>query len=65
MASCSFFLIFIQYEGRHSVRIETELSLAHSIQQTLVPKITIENARYEIYGVSVPSDEVGGDIVDA
>jgi hypothetical protein len=64
MASCLFFLVFIQYEGRHSVRIETELSLAHSIQQTLVPKITIENPHYEIYGVSVPSDNVGGDIVD-
>jgi hypothetical protein len=30
MASCLFFLVFIQYEGRHSVRIETELSLAHT-----------------------------------
>jgi serine phosphatase RsbU (regulator of sigma subunit) len=64
MASCLFFLVFIQHEGRHSVRIETELSLAHSIQKTLVPKITIENTHYEIYGVSVPSDNVGGDIVD-
>jgi hypothetical protein len=65
MASCLFFLVFIQHEGRHSVRIATELSLAHSIQQTLVPKIAIENPHYEIYGVSVPSDNVGGDIVDA
>ncbi len=65
MASCAFFLVFIQHEGRHAVRIETELSLAHSIQQTLVPKITIENPHYEIYGVSVPSENVGGDIVDA
>jgi serine phosphatase RsbU (regulator of sigma subunit) len=65
MASCLFFLLFIQHEGKHSVRIQTELSLAHSIQQTLVPKIAIENPHYEIYGVSVPSDNVGGDIVDA
>ena len=65
MASCLFFLVFIQREGRHSVRIETELSLAHGIQQTLVPKITIEKPHYEIFGVSVPSDDVGGDIVDA
>jgi hypothetical protein len=65
MTACLFFLVFIQHEGRHSVRIATELSLAHSIQQTLVPKITIENPRYEVYGVSVPSDNVGGDIVDA
>jgi hypothetical protein len=53
MASCLFFLLFIQREGRHSVRIQTELSLAHSIQQTLVPKITIEHPHYEIYGASV------------
>jgi hypothetical protein len=64
MAACLFFLVFIQREGRHSVRIETELSLAHSIQQTLVPKISIETPHYEIYGVSIPSDNVGGDIVD-
>lgn len=25
MASCAFFLVFIQHEGRHAVRIETEL----------------------------------------
>jgi hypothetical protein len=54
MASCLFFLLFIQHEGRHSVRIQTELSLAHSIQQTLVPKITIEYSLFEIYGASVP-----------
>jgi serine phosphatase RsbU (regulator of sigma subunit) len=65
MAACLFFLLFIQREGRHSVGVETELSLAHSIQQTLVPKITMQNPRYEIYGVSVPSDNVGGDVVDA
>lgn len=64
MASCLFFLIFIQYEGRHSVRIQTELSLAHGIQQTLVPQITIEHPRYQIFGISMPSDDVGGDLVD-
>ena len=64
MASCLFFLVFIQHEGRHAVRIETELSLAHSIQQTLVPKISIETLHYEIYGVSIPSENVGGDLVD-
>jgi len=64
MASCLFFLIFIQHEGRHSMRVQTELSLAHSIQQTLVPKITAEYPSLEIYGASVPSEKVGGDIVD-
>jgi len=59
------FLLFVQGEGRHSVRIQTELSLAHGIQQTLVPVIEMKLPRFEIYGISVPSDKVGGDIVDA
>jgi serine phosphatase RsbU (regulator of sigma subunit) len=58
------FLLFVQGEGRHSVRIQTELSLAHGIQQTLVPVIDMKLPRFEIYGISVPSENVGGDIVD-
>ena len=55
---------FIQNFGRHAVRIQTELSLAHGIQQTLVPLIDLRSTRVEIYGVSLPSTEVGGDLVD-
>jgi hypothetical protein len=64
MAACAFFLLFIEGEGRHSVRIQTELSLAHSIQQTLVPTVAKRWSHFEVYGVSVPSDKVGGDLVD-
>ena len=53
------FLVLIQRQGRYFVRAESEPSLAHGIQKTLVPKITIHNPRYEIYEVSVPSDNVG------
>jgi serine phosphatase RsbU (regulator of sigma subunit) len=63
-AACVFFLLFVQSEGRHAVRIQTELSLAHGIQQTLVPVIERQFPRCEVYGISIPSEEVGGDIVD-
>jgi serine phosphatase RsbU (regulator of sigma subunit) len=57
-------LLFIQGEGRHAVRTETELSLAYGIQQTLVPTIEQRCAHFEIYGASLPSENVGGDLVD-
>jgi serine phosphatase RsbU (regulator of sigma subunit) len=63
-ACLCFFLIFIQGEGRQSVRIQTELSLAHGIQGTLVPEIDERRSGIEIYGATVPSDKVGGDLVD-
>ena len=59
------FLQFIRREGRRSVRLQTELSLAHGIQKTLVPVIERTLPYCEIYGVSFPSDKVGGDLVDA
>ena len=64
IAAFLFFMQFIQNFGRHAVRIQTELSLAHGIQQTLVPLIDLRSTRVEIYGVSLPSTEVGGDLVD-
>ncbi len=44
--------------------METELSLAHAIQSTLVPTISFENKSFEAYGRSIPSSEMGGDIID-
>jgi serine phosphatase RsbU (regulator of sigma subunit) len=64
LAAYVFFMQFIMSVGRHAIRIETELSLAHGIQQTLVPIIDLRTARTEIYGISLPSTEVGGDLVD-
>ena len=64
MIACVFFLIFIHREGKRAVRMETELSLAHGIQNTLVPTISVTLDRCEIYGRTIPSDEVGGDLVD-
>jgi serine phosphatase RsbU (regulator of sigma subunit) len=58
------FLQFIRSEGHRAVRLQMELSVAHGIQKTLVPIIEKTGIGCEIYGVSVPSDNVGGDLVD-
>jgi serine phosphatase RsbU (regulator of sigma subunit) len=58
------FLQFVRSEGRRAVRLQTELSLAHSIQKTLVPAIEKTLSGCEIYGISIPSEKVGGDLVD-
>jgi phosphoserine phosphatase RsbU/P len=59
-----FLLIFAGTEGVASVRMQTELSLAHGIQATLVPTVSFQNARFELYGKSIPSTEMGGDLID-
>ena len=64
LAAYIFFMQFISNVGRHAVRMQTELALAQGIQKTLVPLIDTRSARIEIYGVSLPSAEVGGDLVD-
>ena len=63
--SCSMFLRFIQTEGRFAFRAQTELALASEIQTTLVPVIDLKIAECEVYGFSLPSERVGGDLVDA
>ena len=56
---------FIRTEGLATVRIQTELALAHGIQATLVPTLSLQIDRFEVYGKSVPSTEMGGDLIDA
>ena len=56
---------FMQREGSRAVRIQTELAIAQGIQKTLVPVIDSRAGSVELYGVSIPSAEVGGDLVDA
>jgi Stage II sporulation protein E (SpoIIE) len=65
IAACLFFLIFIQREGKRAVQMQTELTLAQGIQHTLVPILDIAGEGYEMYGRTIPSDQVGGDLVDA
>jgi len=65
IASYWLFVNFFQVESRESLRIKNELALAHGIQKTLVPPVVLRTALYEVYGISRPSDQVGGDLVDA
>ena len=55
---------FAGTEGAAHIRIQTELSLAHGIQATLVPTVSVQNAGFEVYGKSIPSAEMGGDLID-
>lgn len=57
-------LFFVTTEGVASVRMQTELSLAHDIQATLVPPLSFQTRRFEVYGKSIPSTEMGGDLID-
>ena len=55
----------VQTENIATFRMQTELSLAHGIQATLVPTLSLRADRFEVYGRSVPSTEMGGDLIDA
>ena len=64
MLSYSLFLGFIRTQAAEAIRIQNELDLAHGIQQTLVPLIHRIGPLYEVYGLTRPSERVGGDLVD-
>jgi len=58
------FLSFITTEGITHVAVQTELSFAHAIQNTLVPPISYSGRALDVFGCTVPSAKVGGDLVD-
>ena len=58
------FIGFIGRQGVGQVRLQTEMDLAHDIHAALVPPVALHAGRIEAYGRSVPSSEVGGDLVD-
>jgi phosphoserine phosphatase RsbU/P len=59
-----YFIAFIRKQATEAIRMQNELELAHSIQQTLVPLIHRVGPPYEVYGLTRPSERVGGDLVD-
>jgi serine phosphatase RsbU (regulator of sigma subunit) len=63
--SYSCFARYMRFAGSESLRFRTELELAHTVQKTLVPMLFKQMSCFEIYGVSYPSEKVGGDLVDA
>jgi serine phosphatase RsbU (regulator of sigma subunit) len=44
--------------------LKAEMSLAKEIHDVLVPEIKKDSKEFDIYGKSVPTSEVGGDLVD-
>jgi serine phosphatase RsbU (regulator of sigma subunit) len=58
------FLNFANTEGIAHIQLETELALAHELQKTLVPTFSHRGAAFESYGRTIPSADVGGDLVD-
>lgn len=58
------FIGFIGRQGVGQVRLQTEMDLARDIHSALVPRVALKSGRVEAFGSSVPSTEVGGDLVD-
>jgi len=58
------FVIFSIREGRRYFRTQTEVRLAGEIHRALVPLKHQTIGNFEIFGSSVPSSEVGGDLFD-
>lgn len=59
-----FFIIFISGEGIPQVRLKTEIDLAKGMHDVLVPPIHFQNEKFIVYGKSIPTSEVGGDLLD-
>jgi serine phosphatase RsbU (regulator of sigma subunit) len=55
---------YIRREGTRYVRAHTEIALAHDIHSLLVPPIARRLAQFDFGGISLPSGEVGGDLID-
>jgi serine phosphatase RsbU (regulator of sigma subunit) len=55
---------FVQREGSRYVRAHTEIALARDIHRLLVPAMSRRIGPFEFQGFSLPSGEVGGDLVD-
>lgn len=58
------FLFFFGREGNRFFRTQTEVRLAGEIHGTLVPQKHLTIGAFEMFGSSVPSSEVGGDLFD-
>jgi serine phosphatase RsbU (regulator of sigma subunit) len=58
------FVAFISQQGSRLFRAQTEIALAGEIHRALVPAIQRSWGNFEVYGASIPSGEVGGDLVD-
>jgi serine phosphatase RsbU (regulator of sigma subunit) len=64
VAAYTLFLLFFSREGNRFFRTQTEVRLAGEIHRTLVPQKHETIGNFEMFGSSVPSSEVGGDLFD-
>jgi|SRR5208283_4031194 len=51
-------------EARRYFRVHAEMELATEIHRVLVPAIETRLGKFEFFGQSLPSGEVGGDLID-
>lgn len=58
------FVVFISGEGAQTIRLRTEINLAKEIHDHLVPKVDLKTSRLEVFGISLPASEFGGDLMD-
>ncbi|HVI06851.1 MAG TPA: PP2C family protein-serine/threonine phosphatase [Candidatus Binatia bacterium] len=63
LAYVSFIYVFVS-EGRRFFKVHAEMELAGEIHRVLVPAIETKIGDFEFYGRSVPSGQVGGDLID-
>ena len=59
-----YFVRFIDTEGAEQLRLKTEVNLARAIHEVLVPPVHAMYGRLEVFGRSIASSEVGGDLLD-
>ncbi|HEY0796778.1 MAG TPA: PP2C family protein-serine/threonine phosphatase, partial [Acidisarcina sp.] len=58
------FILFFRREGERFFKTRTEVRLAGEIHRALVPVRHMTIGNVEIFGTSIPSSEVGGDLFD-
>ncbi len=58
------FISFINGQGMKSLRLQTEINLAQQVHAHLVPEIALDLSWIHVYGKSISSGEVGGDLID-
>jgi serine phosphatase RsbU (regulator of sigma subunit) len=58
------FIVFIRRESSRYFRIQAEMELAREIHRSLVPRFERKVGKFEIFGASIASGAVGGDLVD-
>ena len=64
VAGFSLLSAFVRVEGARHGRLKAEVELARQIHRVLVPALATRLAGVEVRGMSAPSGEVGGDLVD-